>query len=67
MHEFSIEYNGNTYTAEYEVVGDTLMVFLPNGECRETQLGGLEPETSAKPHLRSYARSVGQKDLREAQ
>lgn len=55
MNKISIEHNGVNYTAEYSVDGDTLNVYLPNGEVRTTELRGLNPESAAEPHLRSYA------------
>ncbi|POG02223.1 hypothetical protein BGP82_12810 [Pseudomonas putida] len=58
MDEISIERNGVTYTAEFEVFGDTLAVFLPNGECRSTVLRGLSPEAAARPHLVSYVNGI---------
>ncbi|MBE9397066.1 hypothetical protein IOQ59_07295 [Pontibacterium sp. N1Y112] len=53
--EITIEHNGITVTAGYSVIGDTLSVYLPNGEIRTTELRGLEPELAALPHLKSYA------------
>lgn len=58
MDKISIDRNGTTYTAEFEVFGDTLTVFLPNGECRTTILRGLSPESAAMPHLVSYVNGV---------
>lgn len=58
MNEISIDHNGITYTAEFEVNGDELTVHLPNGESRTTVLRGMEPESAARPHLRSYAKGV---------
>lgn len=58
MNEISIDHNGITYTAEFEVNGDALTVYLPNGESRTTVLRGMEPESTAMPHLRSYAKGV---------
>lgn len=53
--EITIEHNGVTFKAEYLVIGDTLSVYLPNGEVRTTELRGLDPELAALPHLKSYA------------
>ncbi|WP_298722404.1 hypothetical protein [uncultured Oceanisphaera sp.] len=52
--EISIEVNGKKYTAEYFVNGDTLTVYLPDGDSRETELKGLSPASAARPHLISY-------------
>ncbi|WP_416739218.1 hypothetical protein ACM1ZW_20730 [Pseudomonas sp. NFX71] len=59
--EITIEHKGVQYTASYIVTGDTLTVFLPNGEQRTTQLRGLSAESAAHPHLKSYIHSVTQK------
>jgi hypothetical protein len=58
--EVTIEHEGTPYTATYLVVGDELIVYLPNGEPRATVLRGLNPESAARQHLRSYIRSVTQ-------
>lgn len=59
--EITIEHNDVQYSASYSVTGDTLTVFLPNGEQRTTELRGLSPESAAHPHLKSYIHSVTQK------
>jgi hypothetical protein len=59
--EITIEYEGNQYSASYMVNGDTLTVFLPNGEPRTTELRGLDPEGAARVHLRAYVGSVNRK------
>ncbi|MDH5387626.1 MAG: hypothetical protein OEY06_04150 [Gammaproteobacteria bacterium] len=53
--EVTIEHNGKKYTAEYFVSNDVLTVYLPDGSSRQTVLRGLNPESAAKPHLKSYA------------
>lgn len=53
MGEISIEHEGQTYTAEYEVDGDDLVVYLPDGSTRQTQLNGLSPASAARLHLRA--------------
>lgn len=53
--EITIEHNGIKFRAEYFVIGDTLSVYLPNGEVRTTELRGLDPKSAALPHLKSYA------------
>lgn len=55
--EISFEHQGVLFTAEYEVCGNDLYVYLPNGEVRQTVLNGLKPESSALVHLRFYADS----------
>ena len=54
--EITIEYEGKEYSAEYYCDGDTVTVFLPNGQTRTTELRGLKPEAAARPHLMGYAR-----------
>ena len=54
--EVTGEYEGREYRAEYTVIGDMLTVYLPDGTSRQTALMGLDPETAALTHLRSYAR-----------
>ena len=51
MIEISVTHNDVTYLATYEVVGDTLVVSLPDGSIRHTELRGLHPE-SAAVHLK---------------
>ncbi|CAD6872675.1 hypothetical protein [Methylomonas fluvii] len=52
--EITIEHQGKSYSAEFVVHGDTLIMFLPDGSQKETELRGLKPEFAAKTHLRSY-------------
>ncbi|WP_405123511.1 hypothetical protein ACI514_08335 [Pseudomonas sp. M20] len=54
--EITLEYEGVEYTATYSVFGDTLTVYLPNGEARSTELRGLQIESAALVHLKGYAR-----------
>lgn len=58
MDEIVLEKDGVCYTAEYEVHGEELSVYLPNGECRRTTLNGLMAESAALTHLRSYLKSI---------
>lgn len=58
MQKFSLIHEGITHYAEYEVCDDTLLVYLPNGEIRRTELRGLDAESAARPHLRSYLKSA---------
>ena len=44
------------YSASYEVFGDTLVVTLPDGSQRQSELRGLSAESAAKTHLRGYIR-----------
>lgn len=53
--EISTKFNGQEISAEYSVDGDTLHVYLPDGEIRTTELRGLNPESTAMRHLKSYA------------
>jgi len=58
MNEISVELNGVLHEASYEVIGDTLIVFLPDGSQRQTTLNGnLKPKTTAIHHLRAFAHS----------
>ncbi|QSX35347.1 hypothetical protein JYB87_09230 [Shewanella avicenniae] len=59
--EITIEFEGVTVTAEYSVFGDTLSVYLPNGEIRKTELRGLKPRSATLVHLRSYASELANK------
>lgn len=59
--EVTLERDGLVYTAMYLVEGDTLTVFLPNGEQRTTELQGVPPKTAARPHLRSYINGISKK------
>jgi hypothetical protein len=54
--EITLEYEGVEYTATYSVFGDTLTVYLPNGDARSTELRGLPVESAALVHLKGYAR-----------
>ncbi len=56
--EVILELDGVEYTAPYLVQGDSLTVFLPNGDQRTTELRGIDPETAARPHLRSYINGI---------
>ena len=58
VQQLSLVHEGITYYAEYEVCDDTLLVYLPNGEVRRTELRGLDAESAARPHLRSYLRNT---------
>ena len=57
MTDIRLMHNGIEYTAEYEVVGDTLLVHLADGSTRETELRGLNPFSAAMAHLRSFVLS----------
>lgn len=59
--EVTLEHKGIECTATYIVQGDTLTVFLPNGDQRTTELRGLDPAVAARPHLRSYINSISEK------
>lgn len=58
--EITLEHKGIECTATYIVQGDTLTVFLPNGDQRTTELRGLDPVAAARPHLRSYINSLSE-------
>lgn len=62
MTEITFEYGGTTHIAEYEVIGDTLTVFLADGSTRETVLRGLNPESAAMTHLRSFAFALSKRN-----
>lgn len=59
--EITLEHEGVQYTAIYNVFGDTLTVYLPNGEARSTELRGLGIESAAMVHLKSYVLNVAGK------
>jgi len=52
----SIEYEGERHTAQFEVFEDTLVVYLPDGSNRQTELRGLNAESAALNHLKSYVK-----------
>ena len=52
--EVVLEHEGETYTASYSVSEDTLIVCLPDGSLRYTELRGLKAESSTLGHLRAY-------------
>ena len=54
--EITIEYNGETYTAEYSHDGDSLVLYLPDGPIITTR-GGLGVEAALKPHFLKYLKS----------
>lgn len=56
--EITLEHEGVHYTATYTVFGDTLTVYLPNGDARSTELRGLGVESAAMVHLKSYVLHV---------
>lgn len=58
MHQITYEYEGIIYTAEYEVLEDELVIYLPDGMTRSTVLRGLTPDLAAMPHLISYVKSL---------
>ncbi|EZI27792.1 MULTISPECIES: hypothetical protein [Pseudomonas] len=58
MDEISLEQDGVHCTAEYEVHGEELYVYLPDGECRQTTLNGMSAESAALTHLRSYLKKI---------
>lgn len=53
----SIVVEGVEYSASYEVFGDTLVVTLPDGSQRETELRGINIEQCCSIHLNSYVKS----------
>lgn len=58
MQEVKLKSGEHEFTATYEVFDDTLVVLLPDGSQRETELQGLRPEQAALVHLKSYARTA---------
>lgn len=58
MDEVKVISGGVEYQATYEVVGDTLLVLLPDGNRCETELRGLHVKQAALGHLRAYVKSV---------
>jgi hypothetical protein len=57
VQHFSLVHEGITYYADYEVCDDTLLVYLPNGEIRRTELRGLDADSVARPHLHSHVKN----------
>ena len=51
--ELTLEYNGETYTTEYSIDGDYLVLYLPTGPIT-TVRGGLSVESALKPHFLMY-------------
>lgn len=58
MTEITFLHNGTDYRAEYEIFGETLVVYLPDGTARETVLCGLTPNSAAMTHLRAFVLSL---------
>ena len=58
MNEYSIPFNEQIHTAEYEIIDNTVIVYLPDGSIRETTLNKLKPETAVHTHLRSYVENL---------
>tara|TARA_R110002167_G_scaffold98718_13_gene259445 strand:- start:782 stop:976 length:195 start_codon:yes stop_codon:yes gene_type:complete len=56
MDEVRIVVDGITYSAEYDIFDDTLVVYLPDGTTESTELKGLRPDAAARPHLLSYVK-----------
>jgi hypothetical protein len=52
--EISFSHGGVTHTGSYNVEGDELIVYLPDGSQRATTLRGLDPKTAALAHLRAF-------------
>lgn len=65
MNTITFTHNGTNYTADYEVVSDTLIVTLPDGKTREIVLRGLKPEITTLTHLKSYVLSLDRKSKKE--
>lgn len=59
--EITLEHEGISYTASYSLFGDTLTVYLPNGETRSTELRGSSVESAAIVHLKGYVRMISLK------
>ena len=54
--EISFDHEGTTYSCTYNVQGDELVVYLPDGSHRITNLRGLDPGMAALTHLRGFVR-----------
>jgi len=54
--EITVEYGGESLTAEYSIDGDMLTVYFPNGGPSSAVLRGLKPETIAKTLLKGYVK-----------
>jgi hypothetical protein len=52
--DVTLEHEGETYTASYIEIDDELLTYLPDGSERRTELRGLNPEQTARNHLRGY-------------
>lgn len=58
----SVVVDGVEYSASYDVLGDTLVVTLPDGSQRETELRGTNIELSCRTHLNSYIKRQKEKN-----
>lgn len=63
--EIEIEHESIRYSAPYYLSGDTVTVYLPNGEARSTVLRGLDVERAAETHLRSYVLGLARTQQKE--
>lgn len=57
-----IDIDGEEFTAEFCVNGDTLIVILPDGTSRTTELRGLMATSAARTHLKSWVQMKKQKE-----
>jgi hypothetical protein len=53
-YEITFEHKEEIYTGAYNIQGDDLTVYLPDGSQRTTALRGLDPEHAAMTHLRAF-------------
>jgi hypothetical protein len=56
MHTVTVEVDGITYSAEYDIFDDMLVLYLPDGTTESTVLNGLHADAAARPHLLSYVK-----------
>lgn len=63
--EVEFEHDGVLYSAPYIHCGDSVTVYLPNGEQRTTILRGLDVECAAETHLRSYVLTLAKTQRKE--
>ena len=65
MQEFTIIHEKVEYKGKYQIHGDTQITFLPDNTTRTTELRGLNPESAASVHLRSYVITQQKKALKK--
>lgn len=63
--EITLEYEGVNYSASYIEFEDEVVVYLPDGSQRRTDLsGGMSVRSAAMTHLRGYARALHRREVK---